>query len=471
MNQANGHEVADTLDSASREFLLWLLGSLGLHVHARGKGVYQIVAPTEAGNGVSPAAERHAAVDGWRFTFNRSVATETESFDPVEHATWRSPLARWLLDELRQMGGTLHAAAAGQPLSVHELAEHLFAQYTVDNGHMHLAGCRLEDRPFLRLSYLRSDPAEGETQLVHCYGNSEGELVSAELRESLGLNHVEHLDKRPPRMDAELVRDWTQVTRQQCEDRAGNVTSSLIAVTVVWCKHAEGKLAFSIGQASAEVSFSGWGRLLVDRRCLPPPYDCPLSDRASYHLAATDDGHITVAEAISRCAESSQRVVDNELRTCAVTHARVLPEYLRECPCTGMQVRSSVLETCSLCQQRVSPRALIKGRCSACRQLTGIRGAHPQLARLLSLYPNLRKVGRWKMAESRTVWIFVGRAGWKKVLVVVHKPRLDVLHMAISKRWSDTWTPMNETQRSDWLGERVAASSPAESNSPLGPGS
>ncbi|MFO7904054.1 MAG: hypothetical protein R6U98_15430, partial [Pirellulaceae bacterium] len=71
------------------------------------------------------------------------MAEETEAFDPVEHATWQSPLARWLLGELRQVGGPLHAAAARQPLSVHELAEHLFAQYTVDNGHMHLAGCRL----------------------------------------------------------------------------------------------------------------------------------------------------------------------------------------------------------------------------------------------------------------------------------------------------------------------------------------
>ncbi|MFO7901638.1 MAG: hypothetical protein R6U98_03165, partial [Pirellulaceae bacterium] len=382
----------------------------------------------------------------------------------------QSPLARWLLGELRQVGGPLHAAAARQPLSVHELAEHLFAQYTVDNGHMRLAGCRLEDRPFLRLSYLRSEPAEGEARVVHCYGNSEGELVDAELRESLGLNNVVLLGKRPPRIDAELVRNWTQVTRQQFEGLEGNPATSLIAVTVVWCKHAEGKLAFSIGKATAEVSFSGWGRMLVDRRCLPPPYECPLSNRSSYHLAATDDGHITVAEAVARCAESSRKVVENELRTCAVTQARVLPEYLRECPCTGTQVRASVLETCSLCQQRVSPRAIVNGRCCACRELTAISSANPRLARLLSCYPKLGKLGRWKMAESRTVWIFVGRAAWKKILVVVHKQRLEVLHMAISNRWSRTWTPMNETQRSDWLGERSAASSPAGSNSPVSPG-
>ncbi|MFW6171260.1 MAG: hypothetical protein ACODAD_12275 [Planctomycetota bacterium] len=469
MNGANGHKLPDTLDSASREFILWLLGALGLHVHARGHGVYEIAVPDEPGDAVSAAAHRHAAVNGWRFTFDKNLAEETDSFDPGEHVTWRSPLARWLLDELRQMDGPLHAAAAKQPLSVRELAEHLFAQYTVDNGHMHLAGCSLEDRPFLRLSYLRSAPAEGKARLVHCYGNSEGELVDAELRESLGLNNVVPLGKRTPRIDATLVRNWTQVTRGEFEDLEVDPASCLIAVTVVWCKHAEGKLAFSIGQASAEVCFSEWGRLLVDRRCFPPPYECPLSDRSSYHLAATDDGHITVAEAIARCAESSQKVVENELRTCAVTHARVLPEYLRECPCTGMQVRSSVLETCSLCQQRVSPRAIVNTRCSACRELAAISNAHPQLARLLSRYPKLRKFGRWRMAESRTVWIFLGRAAWKKILVVVHKQRLDVLHMAISNRWSRTWTPMTETQRADWLGERAAASTSTGTNSPVSP--
>ena len=70
----------------------------------------------------------------------------------------------------------MHAAAARQPLSVHELAEHLFAQYKVDGGHMHLAGCSLEDRPFLRLSYLRMHRENGGSQLLHCFGTSDGDI-------------------------------------------------------------------------------------------------------------------------------------------------------------------------------------------------------------------------------------------------------------------------------------------------------
>lgn len=470
MDPANGHKLPNTLDSVSRDFMLWLLGAIGLRVHAREDGVYQLLVPHEATGEVSEAAHPYAAVDGWRFAFDEEVAEESDCFGGIEHATWHSALGRWLLAELRQADRPFHAAAARQPLSVHELAQHLFAQYTVDGGHVHLAGCSLEDRPFLRLSCLHSRPTGGGGQLVHCYGDSEGNVVDAEMRESLGLDHVVAVGKRPPRIDVELVRDWTQVTRRQCECHDADVSASeLIAVTVIWCKHAEGKLAFSIGQASAEVCFAGWGRMLAERRCLPPPYACPLSDRSSYHLAATDDGHITVAEAIDRCAESSQKVLENELRTCAVTQQRVLPEYLRECPCTGTQVRASILETCSLCQQRVSPRAMANTRCSACRRLRAIPHNTPALQRLLAAYPKLGKLSRWRMAESKTVWIFAGRGVWRKVLIVVHKQRWEVLHLAFGNRWPRAWTPAPDSAHSDWLGP-TPTTSPAERSSGVPPG-
>ena len=111
--------------------------------------------------------------------------------------------------------------------------------------------------------------------------------------------------------------------------------------------------------------------MLADRRVLPPPYECPLSGRSSYHLAATDDGRITVAEAIVTCAESSRRVLEDELQLCAVTGRRVLPEFLQECPCSRRDlVLVSVLETCSVVPAAGESRErwTMQG-CAACRQL------------------------------------------------------------------------------------------------------
>lgn len=455
MSIANPHgspKPPAPLDRASREFMLWLLRALGLHVHATADGVYEIESPLSAGHDPAAGAERpYAAIHGLRFVFDERPLQDAASSPALERASWQSPLGRWLLAELEQGGRPIHAAAAHQPLSVHELADHLFAQYKVDNGHMRLAGCSLEDRPFLRLSYLRLSPAESEPELVHCFGNSDGTLVSRDLKESLDLNNLVPLAPRAPRIDDQLVRRWTQLIRRQCEQQDRDRARSLVAATLVWCKHAEGKLTFSIGQASAEVTFSGWGRLFSSRRCLPPPYKCHLSGRSSYHLSATDDGHITVAEAIASCAESSRKVLESELRVCEATDCRVLPEFLRECPCTGMHVRASVLHTCSLCQQQVSPRAIVDNRCTACRQLKKVTGTNTDLACILSTYPKLGRLGSWKMSQSRNAWILIGRSPWKRLLLVVHKQTAEILHMAVGKRFSRVWNPLSETERREWL--------------------
>ena len=66
---------------------------------------------------------------------------------------------------------------------------------------------------------------------------------------------------------------------------------SPLAVAIVWCKYAEGKLQFTIGEGTAELPFAGWARTLA-----APPFVCPVSRRESFHLAATDDHRVTVAD-------------------------------------------------------------------------------------------------------------------------------------------------------------------------------
>jgi hypothetical protein len=437
----------DTLDPPARDFVLWLLDALGLMVQAGEDGVYEIAVPA-VDSALPDAVHPYAAMAGRRFVFEAG-----EQPDVVEQVTWQSPLVQWLIDQLQ--GGTrlLQAAAAEQPLTVHELAEHLFAQYQIDQGHMHLAGCSLEDRPFLRLSYLQSAHDDARTELVHCFGTDEGELLEAALRKDLHLDKLTPVSGRTPRIDPQLVQRWSELIGRQFEaQQTVDLHRQLVAVTLVWCKHADGKLTFSIGRQTVEVPFSGWGQMLAARRSLPPPYDCPLSGRSSYHLAATDDGRITVAEAIATCAVSSRRVLDSELNECAVTHRKVLPEYLQQCPCTSEQVLRSVLEMCSMCQQMVSPRALVEGRCCACRRLQAVARQNAQWQPVWDAYPGLKKLRHPRAAETETAWILVGNLTWRRLLVVLQKTDTSVLHLATSGRLSKKWTPVPDDQRDSWLG-------------------
>ncbi len=456
MTQTDHPQSPGTMDAPARELVLWLLQAVGLRVHPRGTGGLYTVDLPQPLDEATLAAHPGRHLVGKRIAFTPGAGQpEAVPGDsaPAELVSWQSPLLQWLFAQLEPATRLLQAAAARQPMSVHELAEHLFAQYQVDGGQMHLAGCCLEDRPFLRLTYLQGARDGAAPRFVHCFGTDDGELLDAALRRELELDELLSLESRAPRVDESLVRRWTELIDRQFTaqvEQGGDL--QLVAITLVWCKYAEGKLAFTIGKRVAELPFSGWGRMLASRRLLPPPYACPLSGRSSYHLAATDDGRITVAEAIGSCAESSQRVLASELSCCAVTHRKVLPEYLQECPCTGEQVLRSILQPCSICQQPVSPTALEDEQCLACRSLQPVPRDDPALAELLQHYPQLARLRNFKRAETRAVQIVAGHSTWKRLLVVFGKPDRQVVHLAIGGRFSRGWTTATDAQREDWLG-------------------
>lgn len=334
---------------------------------------------------------------------------------------------------------------------MHELTAPLFAQYSIEGGHIHLSGCSLEDRPFLRLSFLQAHLPAGEPQVVHCFGTGDGELLDPRMIADLELDQLVPWAGRILRLDSDVLRQWIDVTRRRFETGATTGERSLLAATLVWCKHAEGKLSFSIGAKSVDVAFAGWGRLLADRRVLPPPYACPLCGRNSYRLAATEDGRITVAEGIAICEESSRRVLVDELERCAETGRRVLPEYLQTCPVTGRRVLASVLQPCSMCQQRVCPKALEGERCPACRHVSPTTKTDPRMARILDAYPKLDRWRSWKIAETRSVQILVGMSALRRLLLVLDKQTLDILHVASSARLSSRWTTATDVQRAEWV--------------------
>ncbi len=176
---------------------------------------------------------------------------------------------------------------------------------------------------------------------------------------------------------------------------------------------------------------------------------------SSYHLAATDDGRITVAEAIAVCEESGKRVLENELETCSVTGKRMLPAYLRNCPVSELPVMRSELQHCNMCQQAVSPLVLSDGRCRVCRESKSTKKDDPRMARVLGEYPQLDRFHSWRLAESQTVYVLIAASLLKRLLLVVDKQTLEVIRLASSGIFSRRWTDADEPLRAEWLGPRT----------------
>ena len=105
-----------------------------------------------------------------------------------------------------------------------------------------------------------------------------------------------------------------------------------------------------------------------------------------------------------------------------------------------------------MCWQRVNPRVLVDGRCPACRQLVPVSKSDPDLARILETYPRLDRWRTWKMAESHAAQVLVGSSAWKRLLIVIDKQTLELLHVATSSRLTSKWNEVTDLQRAEWIG-------------------
>ncbi len=331
--------------------------------------------------------------------------------DSARPSTSRAPV-----DDAAQLP---HAAPANQPQSVSDIAARLLSAYTVEGGWAHLAGCRFEDRPFLRLEFRGGEgPA---TRFVTLQGKP---LDPATVTE-LGLWQLVDLPRPPQRLGQGFEAQAHAAVEAACRLDAEAAGRQPASATVVWCKHVEGKLRFSVGEASADLPFEGWARSVE-----PPPYVCPATGTATFHLAATDDGRIVAADQLERCAETSRLVVGTELVTCAATGLRVAADQTKRCPVCGDRVLVRSLVSCQNCRQEVAPGSVRKSVCAACRELRKVRKADPRLARLLDEHPVLDRWRHWRIAETAEVYILSARRWLTRLLLVVDKESLQLRSMA-----------------------------------------
>ncbi len=363
----------------------------------------------------------------------------------------QSPLFDVTTREMRRLGEAVHAAPACQPTSVHELTPRLFDAYVVDGGHVLLGGCILEDHPLVRSTCLiRSAEDDRPLRLEQHFATIDGQPVDSKLVNSLRVDDLAALH-RPPRLPPGELASWISATRKRPPRTAENERCELLLVTVVWCKYFHCKLIFEIGDARAELPFSSWAQWLIDGDVSPPPFHCPHTNRESFRLVRTDDGRVTVPEAVAVCQYSGRRVLETSLATCEVTGRRVLNEFLDACPISGQRVLISEMVTCEMCGQRVGPKSVARGQCQACRSLQAIDRDDPRMARIFGEHPKLEQWSRWQLSETATVYILRGSSFFRRLLAILDRDSLDPLRLAEGTFLSRRWTPLAPEQWGEYL--------------------
>ena len=425
--------ISDPLE----RFTLWALETLNLRAKPEGDGVYRMEIPEDR-----PAFEDSRDV---RFT---CLANGTNG--AVQPVRAGSPLFQWLVQQLQDRPLPINAAPDEQPAGVAALSPHLFSAYEVDGGKVQLAGCTLEDRPLLRLTYATGEE-DSNGHLVHVFSDRQGNVISDDLLADLGVDRIKPLDSVPRTAEIGPLDQWIEQAETAGCERVQSA-DPFICATLVWCKHCAGKLLFDFDGASIEIPFSGWASRFAQGKEKPPPYTCPLTGAESYHLAATDDGRITVASEIDVCCESGRRVLSSELVTCEDSGQRALDDYFTRCPVSERHVLRSGLQSCSVCQQDVSASALKAGRCAACRTPQPAGKDEPRMARVLGEFPKLDRWRKWKLSETAAVYVLVGSTMLRRLIVVVDKDTLEPRHLLTGNRWLPNLTPVPKSQWDDFLG-------------------
>jgi hypothetical protein len=459
--------VANTqvaIPGSTREFVLLGLASLKVPVVTTDQAIYHGEVPenlplpsggsrhlsftfdgTRATEGASSAEGAHAA---------GGPAAQDRAAAPVRLATPGTPLFEWLIERLHAAGPVLHAAPAAQPQSVHDVSSKLFSYYTVENGHVHLAGCHLEDRPLLRITLLAVEHDEAASErLRHIYFDPSNEPVEPATLNSLHADDLIPSTRRTTDLDPLEIDRWIDAAKRSVFEQLPSGKFQVIAATLVWIKYAEGKLDFEIGEESVGVAFAGWAAPLAEGSARPPSYVCPLTGKSSYRLAATSDGRITVAEAIGTCEASQTRVLSSELETCEVTGQKVTNGFLTHCPVSGKRVLRTKLASCNMCGQQVGPHTLYKGRCAACRGVSAVHKDEPRVARVLGQFPKLDRWRGWKIAETAQVYVLTAVAGLTRLLLVLDKHTLEPLRVCTASRLLAGWSELSQVRQKEILGQ------------------
>lgn len=467
---------------AFTEFVLWTIETLKYELIVADR-VYQLHIPEVARPAFADRAEINFSISTLphhEAEIERLSQTDGQHANlQLELLTPDSPLWLALLSQAQALGRAAAAQPREQSCTVHEIAQRLFPAYSILGGRIHLGGCVLEDRPFVRLTYALTPVVEmGDVAsmpvLAHRFFDATGRELTLEEVERLGMDKLVPAAPSTPRLSEEQLAHLLEAAEKTSQTTAipqptiviastqpeieanGQHTllpaatarplGALWAATIIWCKFVQGKLTVTIGENCEEFPFAGWANALE-----PSALICPQTGERTHALAATQTGIIAAASQIARCSETGQRVLRRELLSCSVSGKLALPERVVRCPVCEEPVLRSALIECPVCHQHVSPDVLTRGICRACSAPPVVEKTDARLARLLGEYPRLDRWNRWKLSETATVYIAQARSLLRRVLLVVDKQTLEVEHIATASLFSRHWNLVNKALWDEWL--------------------
>jgi hypothetical protein len=446
--------------AATRSFTLWALETLRLQVEREDEHVYRFIAPEERRGSLNGAGSV-------RFTFADAHGT-ARAVGPLERVTPQSRMFQWILDELRAYPQPLQAFVKDDVRGASELEESFRAAYKLQGVTLHLSDAKLESRPVLRMAVrLAARGPQNGSRLQHWHFLPDGTPIDDQRALELGLDQPQSANGSAPVFQGDLDA-WLEAAAATVRRRNPDLPAAppelpaelpessaeageSVASCLVWCRHVSGKLVFACGGSTVELPFAGWARRFRSGHELPPPFHCPLTGLESYEVEASDDGQITVSEALETCGHSARRVLAGQLEACQATGTRVLPEYLVACPVSGRRLLASRLVECRDCRQAVDPDGLQQTRCGACRKLVSVSKDDPRMALVLGEYPKLERWSRWRMSETGSVYVLTANDWFRRMLVVLQKESLEVRHLATSGRVRPAWMEVPPQQRAEFF--------------------
>ncbi|MDB4533848.1 hypothetical protein N9242_03180, partial [Vicingaceae bacterium] len=330
-----------------------------------------------------------------------------------------------------------HYVPADQPSAIHELLPKLYSLFTIDGGVAKLAGCTIDDVPFLSIEQKTNDYRSIDDPGRIFFDLAGNPIVSNQLTE-LALDRIQPTDEPPAAMMQGRASKDILTRIEGLELALGDAIVSRQEIEIVWSKRATGKLSFQIGEQSVTASFAGWMHEIADDPTKCPPYTCPITGRESYHLAADTDGTITVYDAIKNCEISGDQVIETGLSRCSVTGSWARTELLYRCPVSKQLLIESSTESCPVCGRKVAPTCIEAGECGCASNLSPTSTKEPVISDLIRKHPALSRWSGWKTGRIGDQ-VFVLATRWLKVILIICDEDSNPQRISQRMRYSRNW--------------------------------
>jgi len=343
--------------------------------------------------------------------------------------------------QLDQIG---HATPLDQPQQVHQLTSKLYAAYQVEGGNVQLAGCTLDDIPFIAVEFRlpKSD------SLSTWYLDVQGNRLDSTVIDQLSLDKVETTTREKLRLRSSEVTQIAETAVQHLDQLIENGSPSIVSLTLIWLKYASGKLTVSIGDQSQSIPFQNWAHKMIEDDYVPPPFQCPATGKESYQVVAADDGKITTRDSLGQCEVSGHSAVETDLKRCCFTNKRALPQFLSTCEVSGDLILESVVKRCQRCDQAANPHYLTEGVCNSCRSMAAIASDDPRLRKWQEVHSGLGRWSHFSFAESHANYLLQAKSWLSKHLFVIDKSNSEIIFAGKSPRWANRFRALSADEKS-----------------------